>query len=208
MKLIDWISSYEGMTLFVGKFVKYFFLLLLSFIIYHLSSNVVLASDFKTDYQVEYNLSESQNNLNSQVNFKIKIINLKSEVFVSKFAISIPNTFSIANLKASDDNGYITPKVTTDEEKTKIELEFSNPAVGKDSVNTFFLNFDQSNLFKVNGKVWEVILPVIENKQDESYAVTVNLPAVTPAKLMLLPVIGNEPLTEAPFVTTELADSI
>ena len=185
MKLIDWISSYEGMTLFVGKFVKYFFLLLLSFIIYHLSSNVVLASDFKTDYQVEYNLSESQNNLNSQVNFKIKIINLKSEVFVSKFAISIPNTFSIANLKASDDNGYITPKVTTDEEKTKIELEFSNPAVGKDSVNTFFLNFDQSNLFKVNGKVWEVILPVIENKQDESYAVTVNLPQTTNKKISI-----------------------
>ena len=100
--------------------------------------STILAADFKTDYQVEYNLSQSQNNLNSQVDFKIKIINLKSEVFVSKFAISFPESFSITNLKTSDDNGYITPKVTTDEEKTRIELEFLNPAIGKDSVNTFF----------------------------------------------------------------------
>jgi len=164
---------------------KYFFILLLSSIIFHLSSITVLAVDFKTDYQVEYNLSQSQNNLNSQVNFKIKIVNLKTEVFVSKFAISFPNTFSINNLKTSDDNGYITPKIVTDEEKTKIELEFSNPAIGKDSVNTFFLNFDQANLFKVNGKVWEVVLPVIENTQNESYTVTVNLPETTNKKISI-----------------------
>ncbi|MFA5770347.1 MAG: transglutaminase domain-containing protein [Patescibacteria group bacterium] len=164
---------------------KYFFILVLSSIIFHLSSFPVLASDFKTDYQVEYNLSQSQENLNSQVNFKIKIVNLKTEVYVSKFAISFPNTFSINNLKASDDNGLITPKITTEGEKTKIELEFSNPAIGKDSVNTFFLNFDQANLFKVNGKVWEVVLPVIENTQNESYTVSVNLPEATNKKISI-----------------------
>jgi len=164
---------------------KYFFILLLSSIIYHLSSNVVIASDFKTDYQVEYNLSQSQNNLNSQADFKIKIINLKSEVFVSKFAINFPSTFPITNLKTSDDNGFIIPKVITDEEKTRIELEFSNPAVGKDSVNTFFLNFDQANLFKINGKIWEVVLPVIENTQNESYKVTINLPETTDKKISI-----------------------
>ncbi len=147
--------------------------------------STILAADFKTDYQVEYNLSQSQNNLNSQVDFKIKIINLKSEVFVSKFAISFPESFSITNLKTSDDNGYITPKVTTDEEKTRIELEFLNPAIGKDSVNTFFLNFEQANLFKINGKVWEVVLPVIENTQNESYKVTVNLPETTNKKISI-----------------------
>ena len=143
------------------------------------------AADFKSEYQVEYNLSQSQNDLNSKVDFRIRIVNLKSEVFVSKFAISFPTTFSITNLKTSDDNGYILPKITRDDEKTKIELEFSNPAVGKDSVNTFFLNFDQANLFKVNGKVWEVVLPVIENKQNESYKVTVNLPETTNKKISI-----------------------
>src|SRR3989338_5896116 len=165
--------------------LKYIFIFLLISLISYLISNPVLAADFKTDYQVEYNLSQSQNNLNSQVDFKINIINLKSEVFVSKFAISFPESFSITNLKTSDDNGYITPKVTTDEEKTRIELEFSNPAIGKDSVNTFFLNFDQANLFKINGKVWEVVLPVIENTSGESYQVTVNLPETTNKKISI-----------------------
>jgi len=166
------------------KLVKILFFFFILNLLLHFSPTV-FASDFKTDYQVEYNLSQSQNSLNSQVNFKIKIINLKSDVFVSKFAISFPNTFSINNLKTSDDNGYITPKITTDENKTKIELEFSNPTVGKDSVNTFFLNFDQANLFKVNGKVWEVVLPVIENTQNESYNITVNLPETTNKKVSI-----------------------
>src|SRR3990167_7641514 len=164
---------------------KYFFFVFLSSIIFHLSSVSVLAADFKTDYQVEYNLSQSQDSLSSQVDFKIKITNLRSDVYVNKFAISFPNTFSINNLKASDDNGYITPKTTVDEQKTKIELEFSNPTIGKDSTNTFYLNFNQANLFKVNGQVWEVVLPVIENTQDESYQVTVNLPEATSKKISI-----------------------
>ena len=146
---------------------------------------IVNASDFKTDYQVEYNLSQNQDNLNSQVNFKIKITNLKSDVYVNKFAVSFPNTFSISDLKTFDDNGFITPKVTTDDTKTRVELEFSNPAIGKDSVNTFILNFGQANLFKANGKVWEVVLPVIENTEDESYQVIVNLPEATNRKISI-----------------------
>lgn len=164
---------------------KYFFILLLTSIIFHLSSFIVLAADFKTDYQVEYNLSQLQDNLNSQVNFKIKITNLRSDVYVNKFAISFPNTFSVNNLKASDDNGFIIPKITADEQKTKVELEFSNPTIGKDSANTFFLNFNQANLFKVNGQVWEVVLPVIENTGGESYQVTVNLPEITSKKISI-----------------------
>lgn len=162
-----------------------FLLAFLTFAFLLLPFSNVHASDFKTDFQVEYNLSQSQDNLNSQVDFRIKITNLKSDVYVNKFAISFPNTFSINNLKASDDSGVITPKTTTDETKTKVELEFSNPTIGKDSVNTFFLNFNQANLFKVNGKVWEVVLPVIENTGDESYRVTVNLPEATNKKISI-----------------------
>src|SRR3989339_655969 len=167
------------------KIIKTFIIAFILFLTPYLLSFPVNAADFKTDYQVEYNLSQSQENLNSQVNFKIKIVNLKTEVYVSKFSISFPNTFSINNLKTSDDNGYITPKVTTDEDKTKIELEFSNPTIGKDSINTFFLSFDQANLFKINGKVWEVVLPVIENPHTESHNVLPNLPETTNKKISI-----------------------
>jgi len=162
-----------------------FLLVFLTFAFLLLPFSGVLAAEFKTDYQVEYNLSQSQDSLSSQVDFRIRITNLRSDVYVNKFAISFPNTFSINNLKTSDDNGSISPKTTVDEQKTKIELEFSNPTIGKDSVNTFFLNFNQANLFKVNGKVWEVILPVIENTGGESYQVTVNLPEATSKKISI-----------------------
>src|SRR3989338_2599180 len=142
---------------FLTKFFISFFILSFTFLI---SCSATNAANFKTDYQVEYNLSQTQDDLNSQVNFKIKITNLKSDIYVNKFAVSFPNTFSINNLKAFDDNGFIAPKVVTDDTKTKVELEFSNPTIGKDSVNTFILNFGQANLFKVNGNVWEVVLPV------------------------------------------------
>jgi len=162
-----------------------FLLVFLTFAFLLLPFSGVLAAESKTDYQVEYNLSQSQDSLSSQVDFRIRITNLRSDIYVNKFAISFPNTFSITNLKTSDDNGFITPKIIIDENKTKIELEFSNPAVGKDSINTFFLNFDQANLFKINGKVWEVILPVIENTGSESYQVTVNLPEATSKKISI-----------------------
>ena len=167
-----------------STFFKFLYVIFIFYILFLISPNVY-ASDFKTDYQVEYNLSQTQDDLNSQVNFKIKITNLKSDIYVNKFAVSFPNTFSINNLKAFDDNGFIAPNVVTDDTKTKIELEFSNPTIGKDSVNTFILNFGQANLFKVNGNVWEVVLPVIENSKDESYQIIVNLPEVTNKKISI-----------------------
>ncbi len=176
--------SYELSVMWKNT-AKYFFSFFLTCFMFLVTCFVVNAADFKTDYQVEYNLSQSQDSLSSQVDFRIRITNLRSDVYVNKFAISFPNTFSINNLKASDDSGFITPKITVDEQKTKVELEFSNPAIGKDSVNTFFLNFNQANLFKVNGQVWEVVLPVIENTQDEFYQVTVNLPEATNKKISI-----------------------
>lgn len=147
--------------------------------------NNVYAADFKTDYQIEYNLSHFQESLTSNVRFNIKITNLKGDVYVNKFAISFPKSFAISNLNSSDDHGAITPKLSSDDLNTKVEMEFSNPNIGKDSVNNFYLNFDQSNLFKINGNVWEVALPVIENKQEGTYQIVVTLPLNTDKKISI-----------------------
>lgn len=151
-------------------------LICLAFILFAPYLLVVRAADFETNYDVVYRLSQVKDGLNSSVNFNISIKNLRSDVYVDKFSISFPKSFAIANLKSSDDNGEIAPVVESDAEKTKIEMRFNNPNIGRGSVNNFYLNFDQSNLFKVNGNVWEVILPVIENRGDSPYKVTVVLP--------------------------------
>lgn len=166
-------------------FIKFFFVFIFFSLILSLKSFNVFAADFKTDYQVEYNLSQSQDSLTSKVKFNVKITNLRSDVYVNKYSISFPRSFAINNLKIKDDSGEVVPKITSDDLNTKVEMEFTNPNIGKDSVNNFFLDFDQVNLFKVNGNVWEVAIPVIENKEEGSYQVVVVLPSNTDKKISI-----------------------
>src|SRR3989339_425736 len=153
--------------------------------LFFLTAFPVYAADFKTDYQIEYHLTESKENLNSRVSFFIKITNLKSDIYVDKFAISFPKSFFISDLSASDDSGSIDPKITNDDKKTKIEMEFNEPHIGRDTINVIRLSFDQANLFKINGNVWEVMLPIIENKDNSSYRVVVYVPETTDKKISI-----------------------
>ena len=164
---------------------KYLLTFLLSSIIFCLSCDFVLAADFKTSYDVEYNLSQVNNSLNSKVKFNITITNLRSDMYVNKFTISFPKTFAINNLKIFDDTGEINPTINHDDMKTTIGMEFLNPNTGIDSVNNFYLTFDQNNLFKINGNIWEVILPIVENKENSNYKVTVLLPTDTEKKISI-----------------------
>ncbi len=143
------------------------------------------AQEFKSDYKVEYYLNNNEKNLDTNVRFTIKIINLKSDVYVNKFSLAFPKSFSISNLNARDDNGEITPKLETDEQKSKIELEFLNPKTGAGTENTFYLTFDQHNLFRINGNVWEVILPTIGGDENEKYQIIVHLPQTNPKKISI-----------------------
>lgn len=154
-------------------------------IFFMLHVTLVSAADFKSDYQVEYFLTENQQSLSTLVKFNIQITNLISDLYVTKFSILFPKSFHINNIKGSDDNGPITPNVIEDESGIKIDMEFKNPKIGRNSVNNFYLQFDQNNLFTVNGNVWEVILPTVENKGDSSYKIIVNLPDNTDKKISL-----------------------
>lgn len=166
------------------KFLKIFFLWLIFFGFLPIFSRIA-AADFETSYKVVYRLAESGTTLSSQASFHISIVNKKSDVYVNKFAISFPKSFTISNLKITDDFGEVTPVIESDDTKNKIEMEFNNPNIGRQSVNNFNLTFEQENLFKVNGNVWEVILPVIENRGDSPYDVTVILPEGSDKKISI-----------------------
>lgn len=134
------------------------------------------AQDYKADYSVEYFLNKDQSALTSHVKLTIKTTNLRSDVYIKKFTLAFPKSFDISNLKTRDDEGEIKPVLTEKEDSYNIEIEFSDPKIGKNSINNFYLDFDQYNLFQINGEIWEVILPTIENRGEESYQVVVNLP--------------------------------
>lgn len=167
------------------EFLKLLFVIFLTCNYYLLTTNYVFAQDFRNDYQVEYYLSKNQKTLNTRVKFNIQITNLKSDVYVKQFSISFPQSFLIHDIKASDDHIAIDPQIASTNNQTKISLEFSNANVGKNSVNNFYLEFSQDNLFSVNGNVWEVIIPTVEDKKNSNYKIIVNLPAASDKKISI-----------------------
>ena len=146
----------------------------------------VFAQDFKSDYKVEYFLKEEVNNhIETEVKYEITITNLRSDIYVSQFNLSFPKSFPIKNIAARDDNGEVQPEVVVDDEKIKIRLSFSNPKIGKDKKNNFYLTFNQANLFKLNGNIWEVMIPTLTGEKYESYQVIVYLPADRDKKISI-----------------------
>lgn len=147
--------------------------------------SLVYSQEFVNDYRVEYFIKDQGERLTSEVKFNIKITHQRSDIYVKKYSLAFPKFFSVKNISASDDKGPIEPKITANDRQTVIELEFNNPATGKGSSNNLYLNFNQENLFKVNGNVWEVILPTIDNREKGDYTVVVNLPEETDNKISI-----------------------
>lgn len=136
----------------------------------------VKAQQFRDDYEVIYTVNQSGNRIDTNVDFTVRVTNLVSDVVVKKFSLLFPKSFAISNLKASDDSGAVGPQLNGDQENTQIELEFKNPKSGSGTTNTFHLNFEQANLFKVSGNVWEVILPTIQGSRSGDYKIEIHLP--------------------------------
>lgn len=168
----------------IGKFFLALFPALLFFCSLALLQPTA-AQDFTNSYKVEYFLQSNETSLRSRVVFLVTITNLRSDIIVKKMNLTFPKTFVIRNVSATDNNGAIKTEVVTDAHRTTIQMEVPNPAVGKDATNTIRLEFEQENLFKMNGNVWEVILPTTEDKASTSYQITVHLPLDTNKKISI-----------------------
>ncbi|NMB83715.1 hypothetical protein GYA28_00275 [Candidatus Roizmanbacteria bacterium] len=160
-----------------------FFLLFLLFLFVPLKPTQ--ADDYTADYDVNYYLVENGSSLQTEVGFNIKTTNLRSDIYVKKFSLIFPSSFKVSKISAFDDRGEVVPKIVSDDQKITIELEFSDPNTGKGSVNNFYVKFFQENLFKVNGNVWEVILPTVDNRSGSNYRVNVVLPKNTEKKISI-----------------------
>lgn len=189
------------------KFILLAFSFLLTTLTYLLSSSSVLAQDFHTDYKVEYFLSTKQNRLNTRARFSIKITNLRADLYVKEFSISFPQTFITRDIRAYDDHVEIIPQISSNKLSTQVKLAFSDPAVGRNSVNNFYLEYYQDNLFTVSGNIWEVIIPTVADKKDSSYKIIVHLPANSEKKISLAKpkptqITGNDIIWDNPAEKT------
>lgn len=156
-------------------FLRLALIFLFSFAILHLHSPVN-AQEYRTDYQVEYTVQNQGQKVQTKVAFTIKLTNYTVDKYVKTFSMSFPGSYTIRDVTAKDDYGPITPQITQDKNAVRISADYNSPAIGKDSENLLTLEFTQDNLFLVNGNVWEVILPTIENRREGDYKIVVNLP--------------------------------
>lgn len=171
----------DNIKQFKFQLIKLLFLFVFSFIFV----NSVKASDFNTQYDVHYYPTLEKQDLTTRVSFKIKITNLKPDLYIKTFSLIFPKSFQIGNMRISDDNGPIKETLIQSDMNQTISMEFSDPLIGLNITNTLYLEFLQTNLFRVNGNVWEVIIPTIENRDIGDYTVTVHMPLTQNKKISI-----------------------
>ena len=92
--------------------------------------------------------------------------------------MNFPSNFKIFNLKAYGNAGELNPKLEERDDRIFVQVELKEPSIGKGTENNITLEFIQKKLVRVEGNVWEVILPTVDRKGEEveSYSVKVVLP--------------------------------
>ncbi len=167
------------MSVNINNIFKILFLLFLIFIF----SPKSYAADFQTNYKIDYFLDENNGNPQTKVKLRIDIKSLIPGQYISKFSISFPKYFKIDNPTALS-NEPITPDIVSTDLATTIKLDLPQPK-NNDDITTIYMDFLQENLFKINGNIWEVILPTILIEKGNDYQISLHLPEATDKKISI-----------------------
>lgn len=164
-----------------------FFFALFLFFFFALTAPVY-AANFTTDYNISYSVSE---NANTRVSFDVSLTNTTAEYYASSYSIRV-GFKDIENVKASDPDGAITPKIAKDPNGENIELTFNKRVVGLGNKLNFNLSFDTREVAHNNGNVWEVNIPGLSNQNDfSSFNVTVSYPSFLGRPAFIKPDVSN-----------------
>ncbi|NTU72837.1 hypothetical protein HGB07_01535, partial [Candidatus Roizmanbacteria bacterium] len=158
--------------------------ILLSISVFFLAAPA-FAADYKTDYVVEYFVKDEGQNITVHTKFTITETNQRSDIVIKKLSLVFPKGFTIRNIASTDKGGNVAVETTSDELTTTLGLPLNNPQVGKGLQNIVNVDFDQDNLFQVNGNVWEVLLPTINDPEVQNYKIIVHLPESTNKKISI-----------------------
>lgn len=154
-------------------FLNLFLLPLIVWLFLFVPTPLVLASDFTTDYQVNYSVAESGQ---TNVSFAITLTNNQSRYFAPEYELMVGFP-TISNLTARDSKGIIKPIIEKTSDGNKIKLVFNNKAVGLNKKQTFFVTFVTPDVVSHNGSIWEINIPGFSQIKDvDQYNVTIKTP--------------------------------
>lgn len=110
---------------------------------------------FLTSYDVNYDVgADGLTIVNEAVTFK----NTTDKFYASKYTVSIGAT-KITDVQAFDKKGSLPTNVTIEDNRTKIEVSFTDQIVGLDKEYTWNLRYKSSDYAERQGKVWQVTIP-------------------------------------------------
>ena len=125
-----------------------------------------LESDFyKTKYDVIHTLQKDNTIATKLV---VGLTNLRADVYVTQFSITIPSTSKLSELKATSPSGAISTKESQVQGGTKITFEFEEPIQGKQVSNLLEISFVQDELVQRDGNTVEILLPTFASSQSPS----------------------------------------
>lgn len=164
---------------FIYRYLVFFLLF------FFLGIGTVHAADFRSSYNIEYYIQANEPQNNTKASYTIALTNLQPDLIIKKFTLSLPKSFGIENIIARDDKGNVGQTVVDKDRSIDVTFEFNNPRPGLNEVNTLYLDFQQKNIFRSKGSIWEVFIPTIEGKEGDTHTITVYMPTGQHRKLSL-----------------------
>ncbi|KKR03227.1 MAG: Transglutaminase domain protein [Microgenomates group bacterium GW2011_GWB1_40_9] len=164
---------------------KRFLLLIISYVF---AAIPIYASDFQADYDTQYAISPSGTTIVTQ---NVTLTNKQSNLYPKQYTVSIDSD-QIKNVIAYDSKGVITPKVSQKDKKTEISVTFNDQVVGIDKKLLFSLRYENGDIAKKLGNIWEVRVPgVTSDSTLGEYSVSLQTPSTFPQNAYMTPLPGT-----------------
>lgn len=136
-------------------------------------SAVLAAGEFQADYDVVYAVAPTGSTIVTQ---NVILTNKQTTLYPQQYTILIDSQ-NIRNIIAYDNGGLIQTKINQGSGNTEINLPFNEHVVGLGKQLKFSLRYEDADIAKRNGKIWEVNIPGVTSDPDlETYTVSLRVP--------------------------------
>ncbi len=122
------------------------------------------ASNFSTDYDIRYTISENQN---THVEITTTLTNQTPVYYASSYKIRV-GFEQVENIRAADSDGNILKKISQDDQGQTIEVDFNKRVTGLGNKLNFTISFDTKEVAQKLGSTWEVNIPGFSLESDYS----------------------------------------
>lgn len=143
------------------------------FFLFIFASPATALKEFSSSYRVVYQV-ESRGA--AKVRQQISLTNNFSHIYPKEYHLEIGRLAQ--SITAWDEEGSILKEIKQEKEKTQIKLRFNQQVVGKGKTLSFTLEYFLPNFAVKKGRIWEIILPQINNLDEiEEYQTEIIVPS-------------------------------